>query len=50
MRLFKRQTNPIFVEDEQYNWCEKRSGAGKLFLVLIFAGVVAAILYSFSVF
>lgn len=24
MRLFKRQVNPIFVEEEQYNWQKKK--------------------------
>lgn len=35
--MFKRKINPIFVEDEQYNWGERRSGL-RILLVLVLAG------------
>jgi len=48
MRLFKRHTNPIFVEEEQYNWQEKRGGARLLMVVLVLSvlalGVAAFII------
>ena len=40
MRLFKRSSNPIFVEEEDYNWGNKR---GKGFRVLFMLVLVATI-------
>lgn len=42
MRMFKRRINPIFVEEEQYNWGERRSGL-RILLFLLFIGVLAAL-------
>lgn len=42
MRMFKRRINPIFVEEEQYNWGERRSGL-RILLLLLFIGVLAAL-------
>lgn len=42
MRMFKRKINPIFVEDEQHNWGERRGGL-RVLLLLMFLGVVAGL-------
>ncbi len=41
MRLFKRSTNPIFVEEEDYNWGNKRGKGLRLFLVLVTLTLIA---------
>jgi hypothetical protein len=41
MRLFKRQVNPIFVEEEQYNWQKKSSGTKRLLFFVMLCGIVA---------
>jgi hypothetical protein len=41
MRLFKRQVNPIFVEEEQYNWQKKSSGTKRWLLFVTLCGIVA---------
>lgn len=40
MRLFKRHSNPIFVEEEQYNWRKKRSIGKRLLLAVLVCCVV----------
>lgn len=47
MRMFKRRINPIFVEDEQYNWGERRSGM-RVLLFLLFVGVLAGLMLVMS--
>lgn len=47
MRMFKRKINPIFVEDEQYNWGERRGGLRVLLLVM-FLSVVASLVLILS--
>ena len=46
MRFLKRQTNPIFVEEEQYNWSEKRGNGVKLVLTLLVMGIIVAAVYA----
>lgn len=41
MSLFKRQVNPIFVEEEQYNWQKKSSGTKRLLFFGTLCGIVA---------
>lgn len=41
MRLFKRSSNPIFVEEEDYNWGDKRGKGVRYFLLLVTMAVVA---------
>ncbi|MEX0739083.1 MAG: hypothetical protein WD071_07065 [Pseudohongiella sp.] len=41
MRFFKRNSNPIFIEEEQYNWRGERS-LGLRFLVLVVITVIVA--------
>lgn len=41
MRLFKRSSNPIFIEEEQYNWRGERS-LGLRFLMFVVVAVVVA--------
>jgi len=40
MRLFKRSSNPIFVEEEDYNWGNKRGKGIRIFLVLVTLTVI----------
>lgn len=47
MRMFKRKTNPIFVEEEQYNWGERRSGL-RVLLAVMFVGVIAVLVVIFA--
>lgn len=47
MRMFKRKINPIFVEDEQYNWGERRSGL-RVLLAVMFLGVLVALVLILS--
>ena len=47
MRMFKRRINPIFVEDEQANWGERRSGM-RVLLFLLFVGVLAGLMLVMS--
>lgn len=47
MRFFKRQMNPIFVEDEDYNWGGKKSSGMKVLLVLTLAVVAAGLLMNY---
>ena len=49
MRMFKRRINPIFVEEEQYNWGERRSGL-RVLLLLMLVGVVAGLAMILSAF
>lgn len=48
MRLFKRQMNPIFVEDEDYNWGGKRHGGLKLLLLLTVTVLVVGLVMSYA--
>lgn len=41
MRLFKRSSNPIFVEEEDYNWGDKRGKGLRVFLLLITLTIIA---------
>lgn len=41
MRLFKRSSNPIFVEEEDYNWGNKRGKGFRVFLLLLTLVVIA---------
>jgi hypothetical protein len=47
MSMFKRKINPIFVEEEQYNWGERRSGLRVLSAVVL-VGVFAALVVMLS--
>tara|TARA_R100001039_G_C1845430_1_gene105780 strand:+ start:1636 stop:1788 length:153 start_codon:yes stop_codon:yes gene_type:complete len=46
MRLFKRSSNPIFVEEEDYNWGNKRGKGFRYFLLLVTMTVIAGIVIS----
>jgi hypothetical protein len=46
--MFKRKMNPIFVEDEQYHWGQRRSGLRALVAVLLL-GVLAGLVMMLSV-
>lgn len=41
MRLFKRRINPIFVEEEDYNWGNRRGKGIRMFFLLVTLGVMA---------
>lgn len=41
MRLFKRQVNPIFVEEEQHNWQKKSIGTKRWLFFVMLCGIVA---------
>lgn len=43
MRLFKRSSNPIFVEEEDYNWGNKRGKGVRIFLLLVTLSLIAAV-------
>ncbi|GEM_PF-1057246 len=45
MRLFKRKVNPIFVEDEQYQWGGKRRGWRIVTTVISCAIVIMLIMF-----
>jgi hypothetical protein len=46
MRLFKRQINPIFVEEEQqYNWNEKRSFGTRLTILFLLVSAIALLTF-----
>lgn len=45
MRLFKRQINPIFVEEEQYNWNERRGLGSRLVILFLLASVIALLTF-----
>jgi len=47
MRFFKKQMNPIFVEDEEYNWGGKRNGGLKLLFFLIIIALIAGVLMTY---
>lgn len=46
MRGFKRKINPIFVEDDQYDWGRKRTGK-RILLFMILLLVVTGLLMVF---
>ena len=46
MRGFKRKINPIFVEDDQYDWGKKRTGR-RLLICMIVVLVVTGLLMLF---
>ncbi|WP_169819438.1 hypothetical protein [Pseudohongiella acticola] len=43
MRLFKRSINPIFIEDEGYNWGNKRGKGFKVFMFLLTLTLAAGV-------
>ncbi|ALO44862.1 hypothetical protein [Pseudohongiella spirulinae] len=46
MRMFKRQINPIFVEEEQeYNWNEKRGLGTRLTILFLLLSVIALLAF-----
>jgi hypothetical protein len=47
MSMFKRKVNPIFVEEEQYNWGERRNGLRVLSAVVL-VGVFATLVLILS--
>jgi len=45
MKLFRRTSNPLFVEDQHYDWGKKSNPVGKLFwTLLLVAGVIGFIM------
>lgn len=48
MRFFKRQMNPIFVEDEDYNWGRKKHGGVKLLLLLTVTVMAVGVVMSYA--
>ncbi|MDP2378885.1 MAG: hypothetical protein Q8M35_00090 [Pseudohongiella sp.] len=47
MGFFKRKVNPIFVEDEQYQWGGKRRGL-RVVLIVLFCAIVIALIVFFA--
>lgn len=47
MGFFKRKVNPIFVEDEQYQWGGKRRGL-RLVLLILFSVIVISLIVIFA--
>lgn len=48
MRFFKRQINPIFVEDEDYNWGGKKNGGLKLLLILTVTVLIVGLVMTYA--
>jgi hypothetical protein len=45
MKLFRRTSNPLFVEDQHYDWGKKSNPAGKfIWTLLLVAGVIGFIM------
>lgn len=47
MGFFKRKVNPIFVEDEQYQWGGKRRGF-RIFLLIVISVVIISLIVIFA--
>ena len=47
MGFFKRKVNPIFVEDEQYQWGGKRRGL-RVLLLTLFSVVIIGLIVVFA--
>lgn len=45
MKFYRRKMNPIFIEDEQYHWGQKRRGVRILLFVLSVVVVIALIVF-----
>ena len=43
MSFFKRNSNPIFIEEEQYNWRSERSTGKRLLLIVVVAVMATGI-------
>lgn len=47
MKLFRRTSHPLFIEDQYYNWGKKSNPVGKVFMcLLLVAGVVGVMMFA----
>jgi len=46
MKLFRRTSHPLFVEDQHYDWGKKSNSSGKfVWTLLLVAGVIGFMMY-----